>query len=371
MTRLGATPIEPLKIVPIYFPAWFIDAEVEAQVLTSNGSVEGYVTGVFANSYFPGHTMDKLSSLSLLSRQLEGEEAVAFSKDLETQWDTTITCLPFQTAPLSILNAAQSLRSDHCVINESYFINPSSIRPNLISAYPVLIPLYLAQYARNTTVVLEAYSEMGRVFEEIPFDSDEEAATQDTRAPATSPGDQDLFGGLIERMEKAAERFEIRLVEMEMEAAGSPPRDNYDLVRGPGDFLSHRGKPTPFLSLSAITFPPGWDKWNIRDDFRNVQRWIHNFLMTDDFRKPDEDPMDDLRIRPFTSEEVMAVRKFLELGKERTSAHSLLDSIAKVTKTAPEDSNETWEEYVASVDAQRDDATPGWWKDWKKSATEK
>lgn len=33
-----------------------------------------------------------------------------------------------------------------------------------ISAYPVLIPLYLAQYARNTTVVLEAYCEMVRSF---------------------------------------------------------------------------------------------------------------------------------------------------------------------------------------------------------------
>lgn len=77
--------------------------------------------------------MDKLSSLSLLSRQLEREETVAFSKDLETQWDTPITCLPFQTAPLSILNAAQSLNSDQCLINENYFINPSSVRPNLVS----------------------------------------------------------------------------------------------------------------------------------------------------------------------------------------------------------------------------------------------
>lgn len=115
------------------------------------------------------------------------------------------------------------------------------------------------------------------------------------------------------------------MVEMEMEMAGSPPREIYQLEGEPREFLYHRGKPTPFLSLSAVTYPPGWDKWSIRKDFRNVQRWFHNFLMTDDFRKADEDQMDDLRVRPFTSEEVMAVRKFLELGKERTNAHSLLD----------------------------------------------
>ncbi|KAJ7707744.1 hypothetical protein B0H17DRAFT_529872 [Mycena rosella] len=169
---------KPKQIVPVYFPAWFIDAEVEATVTvsTDRGTEDGRVTAVFTNSYIPGHTWDKLSSMSLLSPQLADSKAVPFSSDMETQHGSKITCLPFQTSPFSVLDAVKSLRPADCV-HGNLRLDPLSISTNLISAYPVLIPLYLAKYQYKVkdddnsvpvsqTAVMEAHHMTGRIIVE-------------------------------------------------------------------------------------------------------------------------------------------------------------------------------------------------------------
>jgi hypothetical protein len=77
--------------------------------------------------------MDKLASTSLLSTRLAFQHTVPFSADLETQFETKITCLPFTTTPFSILDAAKSLQSRQCRVSDNFVIDPSSIRTNLVS----------------------------------------------------------------------------------------------------------------------------------------------------------------------------------------------------------------------------------------------
>ncbi|KAJ7127026.1 hypothetical protein C8R44DRAFT_780211 [Mycena epipterygia] len=342
--------IQPEKLVAVYFPAWFIDAELEATVSVSTG--EGMpkntpITAVFMNSYLPGYTgMDKLASISLLSEGLALHKTVPFSVDLETQYDTKITCLPFKTAPFSVLDAAKALRPDQSTINDRIRINPSSIRTNLISAYPVLLPLYLAQYALSTadgvyqTAMIEAYSaDLGRVIIEnvkglLP-------SVQAMRPPAEEP--DTLLSGLRRQL--------------------------YSFMAEPdAEFLYWNGSATPFSNLASITLPITWGM-TIKE--HALTHWLDHFMTPEALQQlftTSDNVMEDPRIRPFTEKELKQVRTFFTLGQERTKAHTLLDAMSKVhtTGVAGNDLQEV-KDHAASADDRREKAIPSWWKDWQRS----
>ncbi|KAJ7104190.1 hypothetical protein B0H15DRAFT_13595 [Mycena belliarum] len=314
------------KIVPVYFPAWFIDAEVEASVLagpTALGAKEGRVTVIFNNSYLPGHTMSKLSSISLLSKQLERSRPIPFSPALGNQYDTEVTCLPFKTTPFAILDAVKSLRPDDCVWN-NLRIDPSSIHTNLISAYPVLMPLYLAQYASaedgtrksmTLTAIVEANHEHGRIIVENFIDPDVASVL-----PAWMLPDLD-------------------------------------------EFRYHGAGAANFANISTLTLPPEWNA----PEFGSVANWLDTFLTAETLQElvdTDAGKMDDLRIRPFNDEEATSVRTFFRLGEERAEAHTFLNESGANPLQEVKD-------YTASFDTHRENALPKWWKDWQKSVTEK
>ncbi|KAJ7475816.1 hypothetical protein FB451DRAFT_1557682 [Mycena latifolia] len=318
------------KIVPVYFPAWFIDAEVEATVAapTDRGTEDVRVTAVFTNSYLPGHsmpghTMDRLSSISLLSPQLALNKPVPFSSDLETQHDTKITCLPFKTAPFSILDAAKSLRPNQCVC-QNLRIDPSSIRTNLISAYPVLIPLYLAQGDwtfvgdDSQTAIVEAHHEMGRIIVENPADPQMRA----------------------EFVKNIPSSF----------------RQMFD------EFLYYRGSASNFGNISSLTIPPTWDI----GEFHGFGDWLDDFMTAETLHqlvKTGDATMADPRVRPWTHEEIYVVRAFFSLGRERSEAQTFLKNQSKV----PGNALQEVKEYAATLDANREQVLPSWWKDWQKS----
>jgi len=316
--------------------------------------------------------MDKLSSISLLSDSLALTEAVPFTPDLETQWDTKITCLPFKTAPFSILDAAKSLKSDQCRVTDVFSLDPSSIRTNLICAYPVLIPLYLAQYTGNATVVLEAHHESGRILEEKGPASDE-------GGDADAVPEQDDFRTVVDRLRKIGipppqpsdgplTRFLLRSVRYLDERMTDMEKkiDEFD-AQIDDLFWYHRGVPTQFVNIAALTIPPTWTRWNMLH-FRHFRKWLDFFRTTGTLPTAKNDQMTDPRIRPFTADEIITTRTFLRTGQERAKAHTLLDSMSKVNAAGtPESKNKDLEEYVVSFDAQREKATPKWWKEWLQS----
>ncbi|KAJ7274401.1 hypothetical protein B0H12DRAFT_1088542 [Mycena haematopus] len=360
-TRLDSPP-KPTKIVPVYFPAWFVDGEIEARVALSN--VKGYITAIFHNSYLPGHTgLDKISAISLLSDSLALTEAVPFTTELATQWDTEITCLPFRTTPFPVLDSATSLTFDQCRVNEIFALDPSSIKANLICAYPVLIPLYLAQYTANKTVVLEAHHEEGRILEErgpneAPFQKEKsrelyhKVLRQVMGLPPPRPSDGFALR-FLRFLEQGAQATESKIDELEAALEGL--------------FVYLRGSPTQFVNIAALTISPTLWKWNYVH-LRDFQRWLDGFRTTGTLPAASSDTMVDPRVRPFTADEVLAVRNFLKAGQERAKTYTLLDSIPNAEATTPE-GRQILKEYAASLDAFREKAIPSWWKEWQNKST--
>ncbi|KAJ7284956.1 hypothetical protein C8J57DRAFT_1289983 [Mycena rebaudengoi] len=339
---LGFRPPQPLKIVPVYFPAWIIDAEVAASVSasTDRGKVKGDVSCVFLNSYLPGHTMEKLSSISLLSHELSSAEAVPFSADLDTQHGAKITCLPFTTSPFSLLDSAKSLSDSALDINQQLHIDPQSITTNLMCAYPVLVPVYLAQYPLQTletteaasfTIILEAHCSYGRIMIEDV---------------------SDWIKSALEGLSPMYEQYMKLGVEL----------GRYDET-----FLySPRGGVAPFANISTTTLPAAW---NI-EGFEYFSVWLNNNftsrggaqkLATNEADREMKDP----RIRPFTVAEVKHVRDFFALGEECSKAQAIRDGLSKVSENGMEGkTRKEVEKYSASLEAKRQKALPGWWKDW-------
>ncbi|KAJ6505972.1 hypothetical protein DFH09DRAFT_285384 [Mycena vulgaris] len=280
--------------------------------------------------------MDKLSSISLLSEQLGLDSqlpTVPFSADLETQHGTKITCLPFKTMPFSILEAAESLRPDQCVLNETLrIVHPLKIRPNLLCAYPVLIPLYLAQYSTengNQTAVLEAYNDSGRII------------VENVESPILTE-----YAGEIPADLTKSWLFQ-KIV----------PRPMWDS----SDFMYHRGFETPFINLAYISIPESWDK-SAAESFRKFEHWLRPFTGLQQLVQPGASEMSDPRIRPFIKEEVEGVRNWIEIGEEHTRVRN-----TSLRKNASEEDLKALKDYTASLKIRREKALPSWWKDWQKS----
>jgi len=141
--------LRPARFSAVYFPAWFVNGEVEADV-TYKG-IQSKETAWFENTYIPGSDMTVLSAAPLRCPFFKHTETVPFTKTLMHQHEEPVQCIPFSTSPFSILDVASSHPPSYSImINEDLSINPSSVKTNLISAYPVLLPLYLAQYEMQT-----------------------------------------------------------------------------------------------------------------------------------------------------------------------------------------------------------------------------
>ncbi|KAF8808730.1 hypothetical protein BYT27DRAFT_7337705 [Phlegmacium glaucopus] len=137
--------LRPVRLSAVYFPAWFVNGEVEANV-TYKG-IQSNETAWFENTYIPGSDMAVLSAAPLRCPLFNYTEAVPFTKSLMHQHGEPVQCVPFSTSPFSLLDVTSSHPSSWSImINEDLSINPSSVKTNLMSAYPVLLPLYLAQY---------------------------------------------------------------------------------------------------------------------------------------------------------------------------------------------------------------------------------
>ncbi|KAF7327711.1 hypothetical protein MKEN_00350600 [Mycena kentingensis (nom. inval.)] len=350
--------IRPERIVPIYYPAWLIDAEVEVKGTLKSlrdkdpEAAEGTLSATFVNSYLPGHTMDKLSMTCLLTDFPSVESAVPFSSDLEEQFDTRITCLPFQTNPLPLLENATRLPPDLLDLDAASFL-PSTIRANLMCAYPILLPLYLAQYKFldiYKTIVIEAHSDDARILVErvkLSESIDKEAldSSKDVLVPPSS-----------------AVEAVLRYIEERTEDA-------------PGKFSKYfwyaNGAPTNDTNISTVVVPASWalGKREDSDQLHFNLSPISKLLTPESLQSlvtSDNSIMSDPRIRPFTEDEVRAVRIYFDLGDERARAYSAVQGIMAVKdgEATPKGTADKakLETYAADVDKSRENAVPSWWK---------
>jgi len=115
-----------------------------------------------------GCAFEFLSRISLNNEKITAHDSVPFSEDLTVQHGTQILCLPFNISPLALPNKLQSLPK-RVTVSDNLRFDPA-IGFNFLAAYPILMPLYLAQYETadiKTTVVKEAFSSSGRTYFEL------------------------------------------------------------------------------------------------------------------------------------------------------------------------------------------------------------
>jgi len=169
----GFNTIQPKRIQPVYIPVWFVDAQFTANVRLA-GKPQVEVDFVSENSYMPGFSYAPLSTLSFTQPSMISL-AVPFSEDLKTQHGLDVMCIPYTISPLSLPEAANSLFRSRAKIGDIATFEPDSLSFKLLSAYPVLIPVYLAQYEIpfgrqgpvQLTTIMQAHSQDGLTYVDV------------------------------------------------------------------------------------------------------------------------------------------------------------------------------------------------------------
>ncbi|KZT00810.1 uncharacterized protein LAESUDRAFT_731876 [Laetiporus sulphureus 93-53] len=301
---MGFQPLRPNRIQAIYLPIWLVDAEVEAQIWVQDHSdksetIERIARVFFQQSYVPGFVYEPLSRISLNSMLFDRGSTIRFSEDLLTQRGTEILCLPFSVTPFPLLDVARSLSYQQATISEQLKFDPSAVKANLFAAYPVLVPIYLAQYempAIDTgdpltfTAILEAFTRKGRIVTE---DRDREQAQ---RILNKDPNGPDFFKRFIDYL--SPREFWVndgsnsisRFAPLELHATMPHVKLSQGaLEKWVNDAAATKGA---IESYQAKYFPCSATESGV-----NVVDW------------------DDLRIREFTDEEKMANRVWMDLGR--------------------------------------------------------
>ncbi|KAI8980204.1 hypothetical protein BD414DRAFT_516640 [Trametes punicea] len=182
LPSLNVDALRPIRSVPAYLPAWIIDAELEATVWSKKQDADDHFRKDVAQIQFSHscfvHT--PLSALSLVTPRLLNTGAVPWSEAMRRHEGQEVLCLPFSITPFHLPEAARSLSMADANIAGVLRFEPSSVRETMMAAYPVLIPIYLAQYevreivgdkGQNTTI--SAFIEAGipngrRMIEVLP-----------------------------------------------------------------------------------------------------------------------------------------------------------------------------------------------------------
>ncbi|PPR00904.1 hypothetical protein CVT24_000389 [Panaeolus cyanescens] len=176
---LGFEYKRPDRMVPVYFPVWVFNAELE--VKATQKDTQRDLSLQFVNSYLPGSHLTKLAAAPLWFKDPDYQfmdELQPFTDDLLRQHDLDVQCIPFTVSPFSLLQLAKTLPSSAFDLHEDVQFSPSTLKSTVFSAYPVLLPLYLAQYttkesegkpSSSVTMIVQAYSSMKGCIMAEPF----------------------------------------------------------------------------------------------------------------------------------------------------------------------------------------------------------
>ncbi|KAH7884712.1 hypothetical protein F5I97DRAFT_1929552 [Phlebopus sp. FC_14] len=339
----GFKTLQPDRIQAVYFPAWIVDAEVEAKACFDEDSEDFQNSLVFCrNSYLPGSEMD-LARVPLLDRSVDIEVARPFSDHLLHQHGSEVVCLPYKITPLDIIEKARKMSFKQATIDDDIRFDPRSLKCDFLAAYPVLIPIYVAQYIPPEpyfplTVIIEAHSKPGRHYLHVVTSLNKSANfLQDLQ----DEGEDYVRHG------KDSSPIDVCITPTR---SGMYASD--ELCSWLREKMGERDTPVSLVSEQAID-------------------------------------MNDPRVRPWTSKEVEPVRKWLKLGerisdmKDKLKFISSIDPNVKVIEFPPrlgsqdrlvsglEGFFKAEAEKLQKLEEIRLAEAPEWWRRWKASQTPK
>jgi len=229
----------------------------------------------------PGYSYDPLSKLAF-SESLMYTLAVPFTRELKRQHNMDIICLPFTVTPLALPSFGQSLSPSQTLIEDDVYLDPASLDFDVLAAYPVLVPFYLAEYeytvgpsqTRSFLCAVQAHSQKGLVYVEW---ARSEAALQSDQFPT----------------ESFAEDFTQYLEEHV--------------------FMPMRFQPPGFSQIETVVTSIPWEQTEGLDS--QISHWLDKTLRRrglESLTKFGVD-MDDMRVREFARDEVLSNRSWLSL----------------------------------------------------------
>ncbi|KIJ14314.1 hypothetical protein PAXINDRAFT_181099 [Paxillus involutus ATCC 200175] len=354
----GFKALRPARIQALYYPTWFVDAELQAKAWFSSSSDSEdsqteIATAQVNDLYLPGFGMD-FGRVLVRDRPGDIHLARRFSSELARQYGFEIICLPYNIAPFDLVQSARNLSYKQATINDDVRFEPRSLKINLAAAYPVLLPAYVAQYVPPepwppVTVIIAAHGKPGPHYVHVPSHSDATDNNEDRPTLA----------------------IEDYIDEDYMEFGGAPEE---------ADIRAHL--------ISPQTHQDASDELS---SWLNDKLHERNAPLSMATRQPVD--MDDLKVREWTEEEVEPVRKWLALGESISQMKGMMKAISAVnmdqvkiiefppkmgakadTKTLAaglEGFFKAEADKLQKLEETRTAETPGWWRQWEESQTPK
>ncbi|KAI0707337.1 hypothetical protein C8Q76DRAFT_628908 [Earliella scabrosa] len=359
---LNVDALRPTRIQAVYLPTWVVDSQVQAAVWLKKQESDAEFSKIFVAGHqlvslnmLTGFVYEPLSTFNLLlGRDIRESSTVPWTEQLRKHDGDDVLCLPFSLSPFKLPEAARSLSLSGATVSHSFRFDPSSIHTTMLAAYPILMPIYIAQFQvddivdgavvpRQVTSVIEAGRQKGRVFLEA-----------------------------------------ITPLKLLYNVAGLDSPDI--IVRG-----DHAPQTRSFVKLRPVLCGQATD-----DHRRQLRRWMDHALSTLDFLKQyrnqyfgkteqeaaQEVNWDDIRIRPLTHEEQVANVQWLTIGedlyllrvmqrvyeKDRGVCDIPPSSTGQDGDPAANASNEDFEKLVKQIEAlekMREEKKPAWFAQYE------
>ncbi|CAA7266853.1 unnamed protein product [Cyclocybe aegerita] len=330
----------PVRFSPVYFPAWIINAEVEAEV-TYQGSTRN-ATAILKSNYLPGSSVPLLSAARLLPQGVDDRELPLFTQSLMEQHGLEVNCIPYNISPFSILEIAKSLSYSQATINADLKFSPSSVKPHIFSAYPILLPLYLAQYEMSylnghkgsLNIFIQAHSNGGMIMSENflgKLDTPQLAAFESLKGLLLNTGWAD-----------DTEVLEFGMADDSVQVASVSLSPQKDVTRALDTYLEQP----------------------LRDS-QNIDKLT-------EFGEIEND--DDPRIRELTPGEVAGIDKYLDISLETMMSLSTASENQKVISISlgstpkfemANQAQVTLKTKLEELEREKREAKPGWWVEWE------
>ncbi|KAI0069221.1 hypothetical protein BV25DRAFT_1910915 [Artomyces pyxidatus] len=175
--RKGGTPLQPRRIVSVYYPAWIIDAEMISDVSIKHPDRIQKLNEVrvqLDHTYMPGNEFEPLGRLSMNFDHTD-IKYLPWSESLKSQYGDKVHCLPYTMSPMDLASSFRHRQASFTVPHKQqsqdstpsrqrteFTIDPEHITYNYFVAYPLLIPIYLSEYESPSgpfTLILEGHTD--------------------------------------------------------------------------------------------------------------------------------------------------------------------------------------------------------------------